>query len=89
MITREQSTEFIKRLVANPETEMANVQEFLDNIGLVFESIDTLNDEITERDEKIRTLQDTNTKLLLTQLGAPNDPEEDHEMTLEEFAHKM
>lgn len=89
MITRDESTEFIKNLVANPETEMANVGAYLDSIGELYDSIAALTQKNQEYETRVRELQDTNTRLVLAQLGEPAEPVEEREMTLEEFAHNM
>ena len=89
MITRDESAAFIKRLTENPDTEMANVSTYLEQLSEVYDSYEAMATGISERDEKIRQLQDTNMRLFLAQIGAPAEPDEDREITLEEFATKM
>ena len=89
MISRDESTEFIKNLVANPDTEMANVNAYLDSIGELYDSITALMQEKQKYETRVRELQDTNTRLVLSQLGDPAEPDEDQDMTLEKFAHNM
>lgn len=54
------------------------VKQLLDNIKTDTESINALMQSNTEKDTKIRDLQDTNIKLFLSQTGkADDEPDED------------
>lgn len=73
-------------IVQNPDTAPTAVQSLLQEIKTDTEALATAINGISERDARIRDLQDTNIKLFMSQSSAPeNDPEPDPEMTFEEL----
>lgn len=73
-------------IVQNPDTAPTAVQSLLQEIKTDTEALATAITGISERDARIRDLQDTNIKLFMSQSSAPeNDPEPDPEMTFEEL----
>lgn len=73
-------------IVQNPDTAPTAVQSLLQEIKTDTEALATAINGISERDARIRDLQDTNIKLFMSQSAAPeNDPEQEPEMTFEEL----
>lgn len=73
-------------IVQNPDTAPTAVQSLLQEIKTDTDALATAINGISERDARIRDLQDTNIKLFMSQSGAPeNDPEPEPEMTFEEL----
>lgn len=73
-------------IVQNPDTAPTAVQSLLQEIKTDTEALATAINGISERDARIRDLQDTNIKLFMSQSSAPeNDPEPEPEMTFEEL----
>lgn len=73
-------------IVQNPDTAPTAVQSLLQEIKTDTEALATAINGISERDARIRDLQDTNIKLFMSQSSAPeNDPEPAPEMTFEEL----
>lgn len=64
-------------LVQNPDTAPAKAQDLLKELKKDAESAEALAEKITEQDQKIRDLQDTNVQLLLNQTGHRPHGEED------------
>ena len=75
-------TELVK---SNPDSAVA-VQDILDNIKADSETFAALEASVTEKDSKIKDLQDSNIKLFLRQTGAGanQEPEEEKPKTFEE-----
>lgn len=73
-------------VVQNPDTAPAAVQAILQEIKTDTEALANAINGISEREARIRDLQDTNIKLFMSQTGSPeNDPEPEPEMTFEEL----
>lgn len=73
-------------IVQNPDTAPTAVQSLLQEIKTDTDALATAINGISERDARIRDLQDTNIKLFMSQSGAPeNDPEPEPEMNFEEL----
>ena len=73
-------------IVQNPDTAPTAVQSLLQEIKTDTEALATAINGISERDARIRDLQDTNIKLFMSQSSAPeNDPEPEPDMTFEEL----
>lgn len=73
-------------IVQNPDTAPTAVQALLQEIKTDTDALATAINGISERDARIRDLQDTNIKLFMSQSSAPeNDPEPEPEMTFEEL----
>lgn len=73
-------------IVQNPDTAPTAVQSLLQEIKTDTDALATAINGISERDARIRDLQNTNIKLFMSQSGAPeNDPEPEPEMTFEEL----
>lgn len=73
-------------IVQNPDTAPTAVQSLLQEIKTDTDALATAINGISERDARIRDLQDTNIKLFMSQSSAPeNDPEPEPEMTFEEL----
>ena len=67
----------INRIVSEPETAPVGAQALLDQLKTDLEAMDAAKAGISERDEKIRALQDTNIKLFMSQTGATEELEEE------------
>ena len=73
-------------VVQNPDTAPTAVQAILQEIKTDADALATAINGISERDARIRDLQNTNIKLFMSQSGAPeNDPEPEPEMSFEEL----
>ena len=89
MITRDETRDFINRLATNPDTEMANVTEFLDKLTEVYDTLDSLSQADTVNKSKIRELQDTNIKLFIGQTQHTQVDDEPQEKTIEDLAKEL
>lgn len=73
-------------IVQNPDTAPTAVQALLQEIKTDTDALAAAVEGISERDARIRDLQDTNIKLFMSQSSAPeNEPEPEEEMTFEEL----
>lgn len=73
-------------IVQNPDTAPTAVQSLLQEIKTDTDALAAAVEGISERDSRIRDLQDTNIKLFMSQSSAPeNEPEEEEEMTFEDL----
>lgn len=69
----------LNSVVSNPDTAPVTIQEVLAEIKTDLTSLESANTGIAERDERIKSLQDTNIKLFMSQTGegeAEADPED-------------
>jgi C4-type Zn-finger protein len=89
MITREEAKEYINRLATNPDTEMANVAGFLDQLCEVYDTIDSLTQSDTDNKAKIRELQDTNIKLFIGQTQRTQVDDVPQEKSIEDLAKEL
>lgn len=89
MITREEAKDYINKLVANPDTEMANAAGFLDQLCEVYDTIDSLTQADTDNKAKIRELQDTNIKLFIGQTCSTQVDDVPQEKTIEDLAKEL
>lgn len=89
MITREEAKDYINKLVTSPDTEMANVAGFLDQLSEVYDTVDSLAQADTDNKAKIRELQDTNIKLFIGQTQHTQVDEEPQEKTIEDLAKEL
>ena len=67
----------IDTAVSNPDTGLAGLPSVLENLKTDLGSIETLNTTISEKDAKIRELQDTNMKLYMQIGGGSPEPDPD------------
>ena len=67
----------VTALISNPDTALAELPAFLEKVKEDYETRDTSVTKVTEQEDRIRTLQDTNMRLFLAQTGqAAEKPEE-------------
>ena len=83
----------IDTAVSNPDTGLGALPALMENLKTDLGQIETLNATITERDNKIRELQDTNMKLYM-QIGGGSEPDEQDEPVtgvgvIDEFMNDM
>lgn len=78
-MTYEEYEAAINKMVAEPETAPIAAQSLLQAIKDDGAALDAAQAAIRDRDDKIRTLQDTNIKLFLTQTGTTSDQIEEDE----------
>ena len=64
-----------KGIIANPDTAPVAINGLLGEIKKDLESLDSLTAALADSEKRIRDLQDTNTKLFLSQTGKEEDPE--------------
>ncbi len=69
----------INSALADPDKGIAAMPNVLENLKTDLASIDTLNTSISEKDAKIRELQDTNMKLYMQIGGGASEPDNDPE----------
>jgi len=79
-------------IVSKPDTALASIGEFIDEVKIDYEALNSTTEALNKAETRIRDLQDTNQKLFLKQTGQV-EPEEDEEkdvddMSLEEFLAK-
>lgn len=77
---------------SNPDTMPGALDEIIKNIRADIETYNSLAEASKELNRRIETLQETNTKLLLNQLGAKPEEkkeEEKKEMSMADFSHEL
>lgn len=65
----------IQDAVKNPESAPTILKDALDSLKADFEAFEVQANLVKEKDEKIRTLQDTNMRLFLGQTSTKNEVE--------------
>lgn len=91
-MTKIEDYEALIKTASNPDTMPDALATILKSVKEDAEEYDSLNKANEELNERIKTLQDTNTKLLLNQLGTKQEEkkeEEKKELTIEEFSHNL
>ena len=63
----------IENLVTSPDTAQADAVELLKELEADYTTMDTLRTRAEEDANRIRTLQDTNARLFLGQVGQPEE----------------
>lgn len=69
IMTYDEYSNKLTAIVANPDTAPIAIQEILKEIKADTDTITSLTADVSVKDEKIRSLQDTNTKLFLQITG--------------------
>lgn len=80
----------IDKAVTNPDSIQADIGAIMEDIKSDYETLNGLVEKVTAQDEKIRTLQDTNTRLYLQIAGEPDgdevpEPEPEGDEAIEKF----
>lgn len=57
----------LTKIVQNPDTALAELPTFLEQLEQDYSSFNTAVEKITQQEDRIRTLQDTNARLFLMQ----------------------
>lgn len=66
----------LEKAASDPDTVQAEITGVINDIRADYDTIDALTAEIAAKDDKIRNLQDTNTRLFLQIAGdTPDEPE--------------
>ena len=71
----EEYEQALRNLASNPDTMVAGLDAFLENLKNDLTVRDTLEAENVKLSDRIRDLQDTNMKLWISKGGKPDDPE--------------
>ncbi len=67
----------ITGIMSKPDNALAELPAFLEEVKGDYEALATSVSKVSEQEERIRTLQDTNMRLFLAQTGqAAEEPEE-------------
>lgn len=77
---------------SDPDTMPDALASILQNVKTDMEEYISLQDVNKELNDRVKTLQNTNTKLLLSQLGKKEEEEREEkpkELTIEEFSHNL
>lgn len=72
-------------IVQNPDTAPTAVQSLLQEIKTDTDALANAINGISERDARIRDLQDTNIKLFMSQSSTPEEEHEEEEMSFEDL----
>lgn len=79
----------INKMISEPETAPVGAQAILTALKEDSAALESAQAGIAERDEKIRTLQDTNVKLFMSQAGpAPDDEPEEKEKSFADLVEE-
>ena len=79
-MTYEEFKSGITALVSKPDTALAELPAFLEQVKADYETRDTSVSKVSEQEERIRTLQDTNMRLFLAQTGQAVEDKEEPEL---------
>lgn len=75
-MTFEELKNRIDKAVSDPDSIQANIGTIMDDIKTDYETLTAMVERNAAQDEKIRTLQDTNTRLYLQIAGNTGEDEE-------------
>lgn len=78
-MTSEEFKTKITEIASKPDTMQAELPKFIEEVEKDYASFTSAVEKITAQDEKIRNLQDTNTRLFLMQTGASTPEKEEEE----------
>lgn len=78
-MTYEEYKSTIDAALADPDKGIASIPEMLENLQTDLAAADTLKNTISEKDTKIRELQDTNMKLYMQIGGGSPEPDTESE----------
>lgn len=78
-MTYEEYEKKITGIVTNPDSAPTAAQELLGDIRADLDTLTSAQESLASRDEQIRSLQDTNTKLFLQVTGNSDSAEADPE----------
>ena len=70
----------LKKFVSEPDSAPAEIPAFLEALKGDYEIAESSAKKVSELEEKVRTLQDTNTKLFLMQTGGSAELDEPEEL---------
>lgn len=79
-MTYDEAKQRLTQFVEKPDTMAAEMPVFLDLLKGDYETLVGAQTKVAEQDDRIRTLQDTNTRLFLMQTGKPVDNEVKEEL---------
>lgn len=69
----------ITELIGDPDTAQEKAVKVLEDLKADYTNMDSLTAKVTEQDNKIKTLQDTNQRLFLSVTGQAADDQTDKE----------
>lgn len=78
-MTFEEAKTKLTDMASKPDAIQADIPAFIAELEKDYASFATAAQKIVEQDDKIRTLQDTNTRLFLMQTGASTPEKEEEE----------
>ena len=79
----------ITEMVSHPDNAAETATKLIDMVKEDSEIFENLTNKVSSQDQKIRDLQDTNTKLFLSVTGQSDDDDDDEKfdnLSLDEFA---
>ena len=79
--------ELINKSIKSPEEAPSLMKELISIVEKDFNEYESLKSSIEESNNKIRSLQDTNMKLFLSQTNQKEEEQEDKEMTPDEVVN--
>ena len=80
----------VTEIVTKPDEAAEKGQQILEMLQNDSDSFESLETKVKEQDEKIRSLQDTNTKLFLSRTGQKKDDDDDEpELTIHDYARML
>lgn len=79
-MTSEEFKNKLTEIASKPDSMQAELPAFIADVEKDYANFVSAVEKITAQDEKIRTLQDTNTRLFLMQTGASTAKEEEEEL---------
>lgn len=91
-MTKIEDYEDLIKIASNPDTMPEALATILKNLKADAEEYASLDEANRELNGRIKTLQDTNTKLLLSQVRTKQEEPEEEEkkaLSIEEFSHNL
>lgn len=79
----------LSNVVKNPDQAAIAVQDILKNLKADSETFAALEASVSEKDGRIRDLQDVNTKLFLRCTGGEDNTDDDDEKTPDEVINEL
>lgn len=79
----------LSEVVKNPDQAAIAVQDILKNLKADSETFAALEASVSEKDGRIRDLQDVNTKLFLRCTGGEDNTDDDDEKTPDEVINEL
>lgn len=80
-MTYDEASASLTKIVSSPDSAQAELPAFLESLKTDYENFHTAAEKVAAQEERIRTLQDTNTRLFLMQTGTSKQEEPKEEPT--------